>query len=175
MNRKKNLSLVVNLLMIVVGMSMLTYASVPLYRLFCDMTGFGGATKAATTLPDRISNRTITVRFNADRDQNLPWEFKTSQLEIPVRPGERSLAFYTAKNEANAATTGHATYNVVPNKAGAYFNKIECFCFKNQTLQAGQKVTMPVSFFIDPEMDNDPEMDDVTTITLSYTFFRAKE
>jgi cytochrome c oxidase assembly protein subunit 11 len=175
MTNKKNLSLVINLLMIVVGMSMLTYASVPLYRLFCSMTGFGGATKEAKALPDRISSRTITVRFNADIDQNLPWDFKASQLEIPIRAGERALAFYTAENTATTATTGHATYNVVPNKAGMYFNKIECFCFKNQTLQAGQKVNMPVSFFIDPDIDSDPNMADVTTITLSYTFFKAKE
>ncbi len=175
MTPKKNLSLAVNMLMLAAGMFMLAYASVPLYRLFCDVTGFGGATRKAGVEPTRISERTITIRFNADTDQNLPWDFKAEQLEIKIHPGERSLAFYTAKNTANVPTTGHATYNVVPNKAGMYFNKIECFCFKNQTLQPGQKVNMPVSFFIDPDIDNDPNMADVTTITLSYTFFRAKE
>ncbi len=174
MNRKKNLSLALNLLMLASGMFMLAYASVPLYRLFCEVTGFGGTTKTASASPTQVSERTLRIRFNADTDAALPWHFGPAQAELEIHPGQQALAFYTAGNLAPTAITGHATYNVVPAKAGAYFNKIECFCFKNQTLQPGQEVTMPVSFFVDPAIEHDPDMADVNTITLSYTFFRAK-
>ena len=116
----------------------------------------------------------ITVRFNADIDPDLPWEFAPGDKEMRVPIGEQQLTHYTAKNLTQKPITGHAVYNVLPHKAGPYFAKIACFCFENQTLPAGQKVNMPISFFLDPALLDDPEMKDVTNITLSYTFFRAK-
>lgn len=172
--KNKNRSLALNMVLLVVGMVMLTYASVPLYRIFCQVTGFGGTPQLAGKLPTTISDRVITVRFNADTDPELPWKFNTGQVSIPVQVGARMLTFYQAENLSKKAVTGHAAYNVVPNKAGIYFHKIDCFCFTNQTLQPGQKVDMPVSFYLDPALLDDPQMDDVRTITLSYTFFRAK-
>ncbi len=170
----KNKSTALSLVALVGGMVMLTYASVPLYRLFCQTTGFGGTTRQAASAPATMGGREITVRFNADTDADLPWEFAPDQAEVRVRVGENRLVSYRARNKAGRAVTGHAVYNVVPNQAGAYFVKIECFCFRNQTLGAYQDVHMPVSFFIDPAIADDPEMDDLRTITLSYTFFAAK-
>jgi len=152
-----------------------SFASAPLYRLFCQATGFGGTTLKAEKAPDHPAERTIIVRFNADTDAGLPWQFRPVQREIRVKLGEETLAFYNAVNRGREATTGNAMFNVTPDKAGAYFNKIECFCFKEQTLDAGQSADMPVSFFVDPALMKDINMDDVKTITLSYTFFRAKD
>lgn len=162
-----------NLFALVAGMVMLSYASVPLYRLFCDFTGYGGTTQQAKIAPTKISNREIIVKFNTDIDPALRWEFKAGEHEHKVKIGQQALTYFVAHNLENKPVTGRAIYNVLPYKAGLYFNKIECFCFTEQTLQAGQKVDMPVSFFLDPKMLDDPEMDDVTTITLSYTFFAA--
>lgn len=164
-----------NLFALAAGMVMLAYASVPLYRLFCEITGYGGTTKQASIAPQNISNRTINIEFNTDIDPALNWEFKAGERSHKVKIGEQALTYFVAHNRENYAVTGRAVYNVVPFKAGAYFSKIECFCFTEQTLAAGQKVDMPVSFFIDPAMLNDPDMDDVKTITLSYTFFSAKK
>lgn len=171
----KNTKMALNLLAMATGMLMLAYASVPLYRLFCEITGYGGTTRQATVAPKTISDRTITIEFNADIDPNLNWEFKPGERSHKVKIGEQALTYYVAHNRENQAIKGHAVYNVLPFKAGVYFNKIECFCFTEQTLAAGQKVDMPVSFFIDPAMLNDPDMADVKTITLSYTFFPAKK
>jgi cytochrome c oxidase assembly protein subunit 11 len=148
---------------------------VPLYRLFCEVTGYGGATQKARVLPGKVLGRTVTVRFNADTDPSLPWEFKPGQTAMPVRIGEQSLAFYTAKNLTKASVRGHATYNVVPHKAGQYFTKIDCFCFTDQTLAPGEAVNMPVSFFIDPALADDPDLKEIETITLSYTFFAVRK
>jgi cytochrome c oxidase assembly protein subunit 11 len=163
--------------MIVAGMLMLAYASVPLYDLFCRVTGFGGTTQQAIVAPpsSAILARKVTVSFNADTARDLPWEFKPMQKAVNVRVGENKLVFYTAKNVSDKPVTGIATFNVTPEKAGGYFNKIQCFCFENQTLQPGEEVTMPVSFFVDPTVANDKNMDDLQDITLSYTFFTAKK
>ncbi len=160
-------------LAVVAGMVGLAYASVPLYRLFCQVTGFNGTPQVAAQAPATIGERTITVRFNADTAGGLNWRFKPSERQVVVRVGEQRLAFYQARNLSDRPITGTATFNVTPVKAGAYFAKVDCFCFTEQTLKAGESAEMPVSFFIDPEIVSDPEMDDVTTITLSYTFFEA--
>ena len=163
--------------LVALGMLMLAYASVPLYRLFCQVTGYGGTTIEANQLPgaDEVVDRVIKIRFNADTAKGLPWKFEAGQVSFEVKVGEEILSYYTAENMSDKPTTGHATYNVVPHKAGPYFAKVECFCFENQTLQPGQKVNMPISFFVDPMIMEDPEMDDVETITLSYTFFSQDE
>lgn len=171
----KNTKLAINLLALAVGMLLLAYASVPLYRMFCNFTGYGGTTKRTTAAPSESSNRTIIVEFNTDIDSKLKWKFYAGEHSHKVKIGEQALTYFVAENLDNKAVTGRATYNVIPYKAGAYFNKIQCFCFNEQTLKAGQKVNMPVSFFIDPAMLDDKEMDDVKTITLSYSFFPVKK
>lgn len=148
-----------------------SFAAVPLYEVFCQVTGYGGTTGTAASAPEEAGERTITVLFNADTNPNLPWEFKPSQRRMDVQVGEAGLAHYDATNLADAANVGTATYNVTPDKAGVYFSKIECFCFTEQHMAAGQSVEMPVTFFIDPAIADDPNLDDVDTITLSYTFF----
>lgn len=171
----KNTKMAANLFAIVAGMVMLAYASVPLYRIFCSITGYGGTTQEAKIVPTKIYNREIAVRFNADIDPNLNWKFKPGEFEHKVKIGEQALTYYKARNLDNKPITGRAVYNVVPFRAGLYFNKIQCFCFDEQTLEAGQDVDMPISFFIDPAILDDPEMKDVSTITLSYTFFPVKK
>lgn len=174
---QKNTRFALNLAMMVAGMLMLAYASVPLYDLFCRVTGFGGTTQRAIEAPpaSAILNRQIRITFNADTDPNLPWTFKPLQKAVTVKVGENKLIFYDAKNTSDTPVTGIATFNVTPEKAAAYFNKIQCFCFENQTLQPGQEITMPVSFFIDPAMADDKNLDEIQDITLSYTFFEAKK
>jgi len=171
----KNKKLAINLLALVVGMVMLAYASVPLYRIFCSVTGYGGTTREAKFAPTQVSTRIIRVEFNTDISPKLHWLFAPNEKFHDVHVGEQALTSFMAKNLENHSVTGRAVYNVVPFKAGAYFNKIQCFCFSAQTLAAGQKVDMPVSFFIDPALLSDPEMDDVKIITLSYSFFPLKE
>ena len=155
------------------AMTTLTAYAVPLYELFCKVTGYGGTTQIATGSAKRVLDRKITVRFNADTNLELPWEFQAVQNAVSVKIGEPVLAFYQAKSLANFDVTGTATFNVVPNKAGKYFNKVECFCFTEQTLKAGEAVDFPVQFHIDPAFSDDRRLDDVDTITLSYTFFKA--
>jgi cytochrome c oxidase assembly protein subunit 11 len=161
--------------LLVVGMVGMSFASVPLYRLFCQVTGFGGTTQKAPVAPPISAevNRPITVTFNADTNPELSWNFKPLQHEITLPIGKAFLAYYEASNEGDTPTTGTATFNVLPLKVAKYFKKIECFCFTKQTLQAGQRVDMPVSFFIDPALATDPEMADVKDVVLSYTFFKA--
>lgn len=173
--KSSNQSLALSLAAIVVGMLLLSFASAPLYSLFCRVTGFGGTTQVATKAPGKIYDREVTIRFNADTDPALPWDFKPDQVEMKVKVGENHLAFYSARNEAKLPLTGTSVYNVTPHKAGIYFDKIQCFCFTQQQIGPGEKVTFPVSFFIDPEFLNDPNMRNVQTITLSYTFFPVKE
>jgi cytochrome c oxidase assembly protein subunit 11 len=157
---------------VVVGMGGAAYAAVPAYRLFCQVTGFGGTTRRAHAVPTTISGRVIKVQFDANTDPALPWRFRPKQREIALKIGEEGLAFYEAENLSNTPVMGQAGFNVSPAKAGRYFNKIQCFCFNEQVLAAGQRANMPVTFFVDPEMLDDPNMDDVMAITLSYTFFR---
>lgn len=171
----KNKVTAINLLMIVTGMGMLAYASPTIYKTFCAVTGFGGTTQVAQELPTDIRDRTVKIRFNSDIDPTLGWDFEADQLETSVHIGENGLAFFTVKSEADEAVKGMATYNVTPLKAGKYFNKVYCFCFDEQEIKAGETIQYPVSFFIDPRFDDDSYMDDVDTITLSYTFYRLKE
>ena len=160
---------------LVCGMVGLSFAAVPLYQLFCQVTGLGGTTQVAESLPEQPIDRVINVRFNADIDSGLPWAFQPSEREVTLKVGEQGLTYYVAASRADIPTTGHATFNVTPLKAGQYFNKIHCFCFDEQTLEPGQRVEMGVNFFVDPAIAEDPNLDDVKTITLSYTFFRTPE
>ena len=162
-------------LALAVTMVALSFAAVPLYRVFCQSTGYGGATQVARSSPERVAARIVTVRFNSDVAGDLPWRFQPERRSVEVHVGEETLAFFTAENRSDRPITGVATFNVTPDKAGAYFDKIQCFCFSEQTLQPHQKVQMPVTFFVDPKMIADRDLDDVTAITLSYTFFMAAD
>ena len=157
------------------GMVGLSFAAVPLYDLFCSVTGFGGTTQTADAAPAEVGNRVMAVQFNSDVSNDVPWRFKPSQREVELRVGEGGLAVYTAINESNNTILGSATFNVTPLKAGIYFTKVDCFCFEEQVLRPGESAELPVTFFIDPDIVNDRDMDDVTTITLSYTFFNQGE
>lgn len=170
----KNTRLALNLGMIAVGMVCMAFAAVPLYNIFCKVTGFGGTPMIAKELPTKVEDRIMNIRFNADVDPRLGWNFKPEQNSVKVRVGESSLAFYKATN-GSETDTGTAVYNVTPEKAAKYFNKVECFCFTRQTIPQGGEAHFPVSFFVDPEIMNDPYLDDVDTITLSYTFYLADE
>lgn len=160
---------------VVAGMIGLSYASVPLYRLFCQVTGFGGTTQVAERAPAEAGERDITIRFNADTGGGMAWRFRPEQREITLKVGEQGLAFYRAENPTGHRIVGTATFNVTPLKAGPYFSKVECFCFTEQALEAGGSAELPVSFFVDPSINDDPNMRDVTTITLSYTFFEVEQ
>ncbi len=151
----------------------LGFASVPLYRLFCQVTGFNGTTQRATdaqAAATRVSPITISVRFDGNLDRNMPWDFRPMQVTQTVHLGARSLAAFSARNLADQPITGRASFNVEPDVAGKYFKKIECFCFTEQTLQPGQEVRMPVSYYVDPAILDDPDGKDIEQITLSYTF-----
>ncbi|MEJ8473518.1 cytochrome c oxidase assembly protein [Roseibium algae] len=147
------------------------YAAVPLYNLFCKVTGFGGTTQVAENESERVIDRKITIRFDGNVNHELGWDFKPAQRNLTMDMGETARLSYVATNIGSARTVGTSVFNVTPNVAGAYFNKLECFCFTEQALEAGETVDMPVVFFVDPDMDNDPELDHVKEITLSYTFF----
>ncbi|KAK7290253.1 hypothetical protein RIF29_04536 [Crotalaria pallida] len=161
-----------------------TYAAVPLYRRFCQATGYGGTVQRRETVEEKIARhdkdktvttREIVVQFNADIADGMPWKFVPTQREVRVKPGESALAFYTAENKSSTPITGVSTYNVTPMKAAVYFNKIQCFCFEEQRLLPGEQIDMPVFFYIDPEFETDPRMDGINNIILSYTFFKISE
>lgn len=156
---------------IVVGMIGLAYASVPLYDLFCRVTGYGGTTQRADMLADQTIDRDMKVRFSANVHRDMPWDFKPQQVSQKLKVGEQGLAYFEAHNPTNQTIVGTATYNVAPHKAGTYFAKIECFCFTEQVLQPGESVVMPVVYFIDPLIEEDRNLNEVTEVTLSYTFF----
>jgi cytochrome c oxidase assembly protein subunit 11 len=156
---------------IAAGMLGLAYASVPLYRLFCQVTGFGGTTQRAARPASEILERTVTVRFDANVGPGLSWDFAPVERTMTVRLGENAMATYRATNRSDRATVGSATFNVTPDQAGVFFNKLECFCFTEQKLEPGQSVDMPVSFFVDPAMATDRDGAHIGLITLSYTFF----
>jgi cytochrome c oxidase assembly protein subunit 11 len=160
---------------VIAAMLGLTAASVPLYRLFCAVTGYGGTTQRAEDAGAEVLERTVRVSFNADVDPGLPWRFAPVQREMTVRIGEQNLAFFRAENRSDRPIVGSAVFNVTPFKVGAYFTKIACFCFEEQTLAAGESVEMPVSFYVDPAMLDDPDAKDVQAITLSYTFYMLEE
>jgi cytochrome c oxidase assembly protein subunit 11 len=154
------------------GMVGAAYASVPLYKLFCQMTGFDGTVRKAQLAPTKILDRKVTIRFDSNI-RELPWTFSTEQVSQQVRIGDTGLAFFKVTNNSDKAMTGRAIYNVVPEQAGPYFQKLECFCFSNQTIAAGQTVEFPVVYFVDPQYADDPETKGKGEITLSYTFFPA--
>ncbi|QTL01764.1 cytochrome c oxidase assembly protein [Aquabacter sp. L1I39] len=158
----------------VAAMGAAAYASVPLYTMFCSLTGFGGATRVGTAAPETVIDRSMKIRFDANVAPGLPWEFKPEQREVEVKVGETKMVYYLAANQAGAPTYGNATYNVTPAQAGFYFVKMQCFCFNEQVLEGKEKVDMPVVFFIDPAIEQDEDLKSVKTITLSYTFFPAK-
>ncbi len=173
-NRRKNRAFAVTLFAVAGAMVGLSFASVPLYRLFCQVTGFGGTPRvgaAADSMP--VSEQTITVLFDANVNESLPWRFRPVQRRMRVRAGQTVLAFYRASNLSGGPLTGTATYNVTPYKAAPYFSKVDCFCFTEQRLEPGQVAELPVSFFVDPAIFSDPDTREVRSITLSYTFFRA--
>lgn len=155
---------------VAVLMASLSFAAVPFYDWFCRVTGFGGTTMTASSAPDNILDQTISVRFDASRDADMPWHFKPMQREMTLRIGEVGLAFYEAYNPTDKPVAGTASYNVTPYAAGGFFTKIDCFCFEMQVLQPGERVQMPVTFFVDPEIVTDREGKFVRQITLSYTF-----
>ncbi len=161
-------------IMAIVGLVMLAlaFASVPLYRVFCQVTGYGGTTQRAEVAPggDVVEGK-ISVAFDANTNAALPWDFKPEQERVSVVPGAQTKIFYRATNLVARPTTGQAVFNVTPIAAGKYFSKIECFCFTEQTLRGGQSVDMPVVFFVDPKMREDPDTKDISEITLSYTFY----
>ena len=173
MNRS-NARTVLKLLAVVAGMGAMGWAAVPLYDLFCRVTGYGGTTQQVAEASDRVLDRVVTVRFDASTGRGMPWEFRPSQNTMDVRIGETALAFYEAYNPTDHPVTGTASFNVTPLSVGSYFAKIDCFCFTEQTLAPGERVTMPVTFFVDPEMVDDAETTGIHTITLSYTFFETE-
>ena len=158
---------------VAVGMVGLSFAAIPLYRMFCAATGYAGTPKIGTAPAPGGTGQTIKVRFNADTNPGLPWTFAPDQLEVTVPLGEDNLAAYTAHNKARAPVTGVALYNVTPEKAAKYFHKTACFCFNQQTLDGGQTMDFPLSYWIDPAIATDPNTRDVKVITLSYTFFAS--
>ncbi|MBY6056872.1 cytochrome c oxidase assembly protein [Leisingera daeponensis] len=161
---------VVQLVGVVVLMGGLSWASVPFYDWFCRVTGFGGVTQVATAGSETILDRTIKVRFDGSKERGMPWEFKPVQREMEIKLGETGLAFYEAYNPTDRPVAGQASYNVAPYQAGGFFEKIDCFCFTEQVLQPGERVQMPVTFYVDPEIIDDRDAKYVHTITLSYTF-----
>jgi cytochrome c oxidase assembly protein Cox11 len=172
--RRKNLGVLLALLLVMGGMTALVSYSVTLYRLFCEATGFGGTTRRVAGDDGRVTDRVVTVRFSTDIASDLPWRFEPVQSEVKVRLGEQALVFFRAQNLSDKRLVGHATFNVTPAKAGPYFNKIQCFCFEEERLGPGETVEMPVDFFVSPDLGKDRNADDVDTITLAYTFFASR-
>jgi cytochrome c oxidase assembly protein subunit 11 len=157
---------------VVAGMLGLAFASVPLYAIFCAVTGYNGTPMIGGTAPG-ATDKSITVRFNANTHPGLPWRFAAGQGSESLPLGQEGMAFYTAQNLAQTPVTGIATYNVTPEVAGRYFHKVACFCFDEQTLSAGQQVEMPIAYWVDPKISDDPNTRDIRTITVNYTFFRT--
>lgn len=162
---------------VIAGMVGLAFASVPLYRMFCQVTGYNGTVQvgggAAPGAPAGAAAKLLTIRFNANTHPGLPWRFGPDQPSMPLRVGEEGMAYYFAQNLSAVPVTGVATYNVTPEVAGKYFHKTACFCFDEQTLEGGQKVDMPIAFWVDPKIAEDPNTREIRTITISYTFFRS--
>lgn len=173
--RRKNGVTAVLLLSFAGGMVGLAFASVPLYKLFCQITGFGGTTRTATAAPAEASDKFITVRFDANTNPSLPWKFTPAQKQVRVRAGQSVVVYYNAENISDQTITGTSTFNVTPYKIATYFNKTDCFCFTEQKLAPGETAKLGVEFFVDPEIFDNPNTQEVKAITLSYTFFRAPE
>ena len=178
--RERNKNVALYMTSVAIATLGLAYAAVPLYKMFCQATGFGGTTvettmEKANAMQPVVGAKKLTISFSGQTSSSLPWKFKPQQREMKVVPGETALAFFTASNPTDKPITGVATYNVTPNKAGNYFHKIQCFCFDEQRLRPHEEVDMPVFFYIDPAFLEDVSMTDVTNICLSYTFFKAKQ
>ena len=170
---KKNRRVALLSLAVAAGMVGLTFASVPLYRMFCQATGFAGTVQRAGAAPQKSTGKTIKIRFDANTAPSLAWNFHPAQLEMSVKLGEQAMAHYTARNMSNETLTGSAIFNVTPEQSGAFFDKIQCFCFTEQTLRPGEQADLPVVFFVDPDILDDPDARSIDTITLSYTFYPA--
>ncbi|SET66998.1 cytochrome c oxidase assembly protein [Paracoccus homiensis] len=166
----RNSRTVLALVGVVVTMGALAWAAVPFYSWFCRVTGFGGTTQVSTAAPDQVLDEVIRVRFDANIDKDVPWTFRPMQTKMDVRLGESAMAYYEAINNSDQTITGTASYNVAPEVSGYYFDKIECFCFTEQTLKPGERIEMPINFFVDPELIEDGDAAWVRDITLSYTF-----
>ncbi len=169
-----NTRVVTRLLGVILLMGGLAWASVPAYNWFCRVTGFGGTPAVSELAPDEILDQKIKIRFVASKDRDFPWEFRPMVREMELRIGETGLAFFEAYNPTDRTVAGTASYNVVPYAAGGYFTKIACFCFTEQVLKPGERVEMPVTFYVDPEIVNDPEAKYIHTITLAYTFHETE-
>lgn len=174
-NVRRHGTTVILLLAVIAGMGGLTAAAVPLYRIFCAATGFGGATQRASAAPEDVSKGLVTVRFNTEIDPSLDWEFRPLVDEVRVHPGEQKQVFFRAVNLSEQGITARAVYNVTPTKVGIYFDKLQCFCFNAQYLAPGESKDMGVVFFVDPDLLKDPDTNDVRTITLSYAMFKAAD
>ena len=174
--KKNNLKITFSLIFLVSFMFFLTFAAVPLYKLFCQVTGYGGTPKIVNVKDQiNISEKKIKIEFNSDVNKKLNWSFKPEQRSMESKIGDSILAFYKAKNNGNKSITGIATYNILPFEAAQYFNKVDCFCFENQTLEPGEEVLLPVNFYIDPKILDDPSVKHLNSIVLSYTFFQSDE
>ncbi len=173
MKRQRNGLLAGGLAAVIVAMVGLAFASVPLYRMFCQATGYGGTPRIGPAASPGEGARIVTVRFNADTNPGLPWRFEPVQAKVTLHVGDEQVAYYAARNLASEPVTGVATYTVTPDKAAKYFHKTACFCFNEQTLTPGQEMQFPLSFWVDPAIATDPNTSDITTLTLSYTFFRS--
>ena len=170
---RRNTFLAGVLFAVMLGMVGMSFAAIPLYRLFCAATGYGGTPNIGAAAAPGSNGETIRVRFNADINPDLPWTFAPDQVEVSLKLGDEQVAFYHAANKSSRPVTGMALYNVTPEKAGKFFHKTACFCFNKQTLSPKQSMEFPVSFWVDPAIRTDPNTADVKVITLSYTFFRS--
>jgi len=173
--RRHRRNLALALLALVAAMVGVSFAAVPLYRIFCQVTGYGGTTSSADVAPSTVLDRTMTIRFDSNVNSGLDWEFRPVEHSQDIKIGETGLAFYQARNLTDEVLVGTATFNVTPPSAGYYFTKIDCFCFTEQVLQPGQVIDMPVTYFVDPEIVDDKDLDHVKTITLSYTFYPKRD
>ena len=172
---QKNSYTALTIAAVAIGMVGLSFAAVPAYRAFCQITGWGGTTQRATGASGVILDREVTIRFDATVSSGLPWRFKPEQVSQSLKIGETGLAYYEAENLSDQPIIGSASFNVQPAKAGLYFRKIECFCFTEQLLEPGERVSMPMTYYIDPAIAEAKNLDDIKTITLSYTFYRNNE
>ena len=168
---RKNRRLILIVLTVILIMGGMAFAAVPLYQTFCRVTGWGGTTQVASALPERVVDRLVRVKFTARIAPDLPWRFRPDIRAVDLKVGQQGLTAFTAKSLTSKTTSGTAVYNVVPPKAGKYFHKVQCFCFAEQTMPPRHEVNMPVLFFIHPDFADDPDMDDVHDITLSYIFY----
>ncbi|KAK9474245.1 cytochrome c oxidase assembly protein CtaG/Cox11-domain-containing protein [Dipodascopsis tothii] len=179
-NKTRDQSVLLYTLSVIIATLALSYAAVPLYRVLCQRTGWGGTpiTDSSRFTPDKLvpvkTDRRIRIKFSGDVSSTLPWTFTPQQREVYVVPGETALAFFKAKNYSDRDVIGVATYNVTPAQVAPYFSKIQCFCFEQQQLRAREEVDMPIFFFIDPDFDDDPLMRNVNEVVLNYTFFKAR-